>query len=235
MPPQGRAISAGQVPPVRRWIFSFRFWRQAEHFGMRDKDHSWFISLLEKLAALSAKGVSEVMTNPAEKKRWRLHEINWDHSAIPITRADLNWVERKYLENEDEFPFWQFSVSLALGRIVGFWDEEGTFNIVLLDPSHNIQPSAYSDYKVRPAPIAQGEFSEAALRIDLAIAGCGDGCGCKALYGQIQQSLTYRLDFSTMLVCMDDATFDLVATLIANGAVRNAGELMQLGVDALSA
>jgi hypothetical protein len=51
------------------------------------------------------------------------------------------------LINEEDFTLWQFQVSTARGRIIGFWYET-TFFIVLLDPLHNMQPSRDYDYEV---------------------------------------------------------------------------------------
>lgn len=78
----------------------------------------------------------------------RYHDIDWNKENIPIQRSDLNWLHKDYLENEDEYPLVQFMVSQALGRVVGFWDEYSVFNVVLLDPLHNIQPAGSFEYKV---------------------------------------------------------------------------------------
>jgi hypothetical protein len=48
---------------------------------------------------------------------------------IPIQRIDFDWIERKILENEDEYPFLQFQVSTALGRVVGFFDKRGMITL----------------------------------------------------------------------------------------------------------
>ncbi|RJF74090.1 hypothetical protein D4Q52_13065 [Rhodopseudomonas palustris] len=218
---------------MRQWNFSFRYLKQIDLFGTGDKDGAWFVSVLEKISDLSAKQVSEVLSTPAEKLRWRLHEIDWSHRSIPIRRSDLNWIDKKYLDNDDEYPFWQFSVSKALGRIVGFWDERGIFNIVLLDPSHNIQPSAYSDYKTREAPIGKGEFEIAITEIEARIGACGQDCRCRGLYDQIQSSLTHRLQFSTMLVAMPDALFVRVSGVIQEGLADCVSDLLEIAIDEL--
>ncbi|WP_416760853.1 hypothetical protein ACNI65_01880 [Roseateles sp. So40a] len=43
----------------------------------------------------------------------------------------------------------QIAISKAEGRLIGFFDEEAIFQIVLFDPLHNAQPSKFNDYKVR--------------------------------------------------------------------------------------
>lgn len=191
------------------------------------------MSVLEKISDLCGKQVADILGNPAEKLHWRLHEIDWNHKGIPVARADLDWIDKRYLENEDEFPFWQFSVSKALGRVVGFWDERGVFNLVLLDPSHNMQPAKYSDYKTREAPIGKGEFEVAIAHIEAKIAGCGDGCQCRSLYSDIQASLTHRLEFSAMLVAMPDELFGRVSLIIQSGAANCVSELLELAIEGL--
>lgn len=100
------------------------------------------------------------------KNRWRYHEIDWNGPNVPITRADCNWIDPDYLDNPEEYPFVQFQVSMALGRVVGFWDENDVFNVVLLDPMHNIQPSSYSYYKVRPTKPLGSEYVELLNQFD---------------------------------------------------------------------
>ncbi len=134
----------------RSWAFSFRFWRQIEFFGLDQSDPKWFVSLLEKLSELSKEQIDTFRADGPKKDAWRYHDVKWTQKNIPIQRSDLIWIKSDYLENEVEFPLLQFQVSMALGRVVGFWDENKVFNIVLLDPLHNIQPSKDFNYKVDP-------------------------------------------------------------------------------------
>lgn len=62
----------------------------------------------------------------------------------------MSWIYKDYLENEEDFPLYQFQISMANGRVVGFFDENWVFNIVLVDPNHNMQPSKDYDYRVTP-------------------------------------------------------------------------------------
>ncbi len=51
--------------------------------------------------------------------------------------------------NDEEFPFYQSQISMSLGRVVGFFDENHEhFYILLLDHKHNLQPSKDYSYKV---------------------------------------------------------------------------------------
>lgn len=232
-PPAGKQISTGKVDPIKKWTFSWRFFRQIEYFGAREKDAGWFVSLFDRLSVLSSKTISEVLANPREKQLWRMHEINWNLPGIPIKLQDLHWIERKYLDNQTEYPLWQFSLSTALGRVIGFRDELNVFNIVLIDPSHNMQPSSFSDFKPRPAHIADGEFQRAIAHIEASISGCGDGCGCRNLYSAIQKGLTQRLNFPAMLVSMPERLFSLVAVAIQDGTANCVSDLLEIAVDHL--
>ncbi|MBF4426241.1 hypothetical protein, partial [Vibrio anguillarum] len=107
-------------PQDRRWSFSFRYWKQVEFFGLDQTDSKWFVSLLEKLRELCGKKVEDFISNEGEKGSWRYHKINWNQKNIPIQRGDLEWVDKVYRDNPDDYPLLQFQVSTALGRVVGF-------------------------------------------------------------------------------------------------------------------
>lgn len=150
------AQGSGQAPRLKpklstskRWTFSFRYFRQIEYFGLNKSDNVWFSSLLERLKELCNYELDYFSKHTVLRQNWRYHEIDWDSRNVPIKRADLNWIEKEILDNTDEYVFFQFMVSTANGRVVGFWNETNdVFNIVLLDPLHNIQPSGFYDYKV---------------------------------------------------------------------------------------
>jgi len=131
-----------------KWRFSFSYWKQHKHFGLScDRvDTNWFISLLDKLKALSDITIEEVSTSNSDA--WRFHSIDWNWRGIQTTKDEINWIPKHYLEKE-EFGFYQFNISKANGRVVGFFDEDYIFHVVFLDPMHNMQPSNYSDYEVR--------------------------------------------------------------------------------------
>jgi len=131
------------VPGKQKWSFSFQYFNQIQYFGLdRGVNNSWFVSLLERMKELSAMYPEEFFKDRILKDRWRYHTIDWNSKNIPITKDELNWVDKEFLENDIDFPFYQFMISKAKGRIVGFWNRGHTlFHIVLLDPLHNIQPA----------------------------------------------------------------------------------------------
>lgn len=166
-------------PANRKWSFSFRYWRQLEHFGLGASKSSWFVSLLVRLQELSEKSIDSFLSSRVEKDSWRYHEINWSQTNIPLKISDLDWLDSKYLDNQDEFPIFQFQVSKSLGRVVGFWDESYTFNIILLDPCHNIQPAKSHNYRVDRTSILGCDYSSLLYEINsimnsnLCVATCG--------------------------------------------------------------
>ncbi|WP_406825429.1 hypothetical protein [Pedobacter sp. KACC 23697] len=129
--------------------FSFKYYKQIPNFEVGQVPNNWFVSLIDRLTELCKKEWASFEKDYVEKKAFRYHAIDWGSKNIPIQRGDLNWIDKHYLENEEDFPMFQFHVSKALGRVVGFWDGYHVFQIVLLDPEHNIQPSNYNAYKIR--------------------------------------------------------------------------------------
>lgn len=103
--------------------------------------------------------MDEVTRDQATKASLRIHDIDWDAKNIPISRDDIDWVDEVYWGNPDEYPLMQFHISKALGRVVGFLDERQRFNVVLLDPKHNLQPSKFANYRIRSTTIGQCEYT----------------------------------------------------------------------------
>ncbi len=167
------------VPPVHRpkiplslqkspkWAFSFRYFRQIEHFGLDRSDATWFVSLLERLSELCKSDKAELFQSAALKQAHRYHRIEWGHRNVPIRRSDLDWLDADVLQNDEDFPIYQIQISKALGRIVGFWDPDSTiFYVVLLDPAHNIQPSKKYNYRVSDNYPLSCEYSSLLIELE---------------------------------------------------------------------
>ncbi|MGP1385158.1 MAG: hypothetical protein ACTS2F_16460 [Thainema sp.] len=147
--PSSNKIPRPSVQSGKRWAFSFKYWDQIEHFGL-DNDVvriNWFISFLEKLKELSREPIERVMNDQIQAKAYRFHIVNWNQRNIPISKNDLDWIPSEIRESE-EFDFYQFQLSTSTGRIIGYFDVDYVFQIVLLDPKHNLQPSRNFGYKV---------------------------------------------------------------------------------------
>lgn len=170
---KGPSLKPGTIPPEKYFTFSLRYWCEVDNFGLGDVDVGWYRSVVGRLNDLSKEKVTRFVEDPAFQDAIRYHVVDWDHRNIPLTRAQLTWLPRAIRENEDEFPIYQFHVSKAVGRIHGFWDSEHCFNIVLLDPLHNLQPSKDVGYKVRPTTSSECKYS--ALKVALE-AACAAPC-----------------------------------------------------------
>lgn len=152
----------------QEWSFSFKYYKQIDFFGLDNTDPKWFVSLLEKLSDFSKIDRESFFKDHKFKSDNRYHKINWEATNIPIKKEELNWIESEILSNEDEFPFLQFQISKALGRVVGFWNSNLTiFNIVLLDPKHNIQPAGGKyNYRVDEANVLTCKYTYLITKLD---------------------------------------------------------------------
>lgn len=148
-----------------KWYFGFKYFNQIRYFEIGGVENSWFISLIERLKFISGIDREKFLTNFANRGALRYHEINWNGINVPIQRKDLHWLDKDYLENEEEYPMVQFHISKALGRVVGFWDDNNVFQVVLLDPAHNIQPSNYNTYHIDDTYYMSCQYSS--LLIDI--------------------------------------------------------------------
>jgi hypothetical protein len=148
--------SKDKLPPTPHpsvtieWSFSFKFFNQVEYFGLGDVRSSWFVSLLERLRDISRIDPESLNNSSSSAHGIRYHKIDWAARGIPVTRQDFKWLDKVILENENDFPFYQFHVSKAVGRVIGFWNNTSqVFYILVLDPMHNLQPSKRNNYQVR--------------------------------------------------------------------------------------
>ncbi|GLQ25115.1 hypothetical protein GCM10007853_29890 [Algimonas ampicilliniresistens] len=123
---------------------------------MGEQSQTWFVALLKRLRSLCEITKDRFIQEASLKDQFHYHDIKWDHA--PIDRKDFDWVDQEIIENENEYPFFQFSVSQSLGRVVGFF-EGPTFFVLLLDPAHNIYLTKYSNYKVTNTTIGRCDFS----------------------------------------------------------------------------
>ncbi len=233
-PPAAKKATLGSVPSPRKFIFSFRYYKQTDLFGLGGSvDHGWFISFLDKISELSREDYEKLMSDFVKKDIWRIHPIDWSSKNVPLERKDFEWVDKAYLSNDEEYPFFQFQVGTALGRVVGFWDEAGVFNIIVLDRMHNLQPSQYSDYKLRDAPLGSGEFAHAIRLYEDGMKSCVPDCPCRGLYGQVQASLTGRLGKEVVIVGLEKNHYEEAIRLVKDGLIDGVGDLVFQGLEAL--
>lgn len=218
-----------EKPKDKLWTFSFRFWKQIEYFGLSHTNKEWLISLLERLQNLSQEKLDDFRVDQGKRDRYRYHGINWSQKNIPIQRTDLNWIPADYLNNETEFPLQQFSISTGLGRIVGFFDETQTFNIVLLDPLHNIQPAKDYAYKVAKCQPATGCYELLYNQLQNIKKNMQQSChvdnkqNC-ILHEQLEKTPTNQGSFGVIVLAAD--RFNVIEAFIADNGFESIDELI---------
>ncbi len=155
------------VPSKLCFSFSLRYWNQIDYFGLGKSNPGWFISLLNRLRELCNEPVERFLDDSRFQYELRFHEANWNAHNIPITPDDLG-LPAKFRNNLKERPIFQIHISKAMGRILGFWDDEvpSCFNIVLFDPLHNFNPSKDVNYALSNTTIGKCEYSSLRDQLD---------------------------------------------------------------------
>jgi hypothetical protein len=222
--------SLDKEPAPKRWTFGFSHFRQIERFGLDRTDRGWFVSFLEKLRILSAEIVDDFISDGEKKGRWRFHPIDWTAYEIPIQLEVLDWLPADVRNNQVEFPLHQFQVSMALGRVVGYFDEDQVFQVVLLDPWHNIQPSKSHNYRVDPCSPLSCDYSNLLARLTAAREyECSDGANCavkEALQNVHEKPL---MSLNIVLMKPDDDAMKNAVELIKNGHAASLEDIFVLG------
>lgn len=146
-------------------FFSFKYWQAIKNYELGDTDSKWVLSFISILKDLSLKDRDSLVNDSNLRNQLRYHRINWNAKGCKNKRVDFSWIDNDILENEEEFPFYQFRISKALGRVVGFWIYN-TFYIVLIDRKHNLQPSQYSNWKIKSTGSTGTNYDELLAQID---------------------------------------------------------------------
>ncbi|WP_147819177.1 hypothetical protein [Salidesulfovibrio onnuriiensis] len=219
----------------QKWTFSFKYWKQIDYFGLDRSESAWFVSLIEKLHKLSEEEIERFLCDSRKRDGWRYHKINWGQKNIPVKIDDLDWVPTKYRSNQDEFAFVQFQVSQSLGRVVGFWDEYSIFNIVLLDPLHNMQPAKSYGYKVSPCNPLNCDYTTllSALEDALHLKCENEDCG---LVSYIQSIKTRKKELAEHGVCifrLTDEDFEFIELLGEGGTIKDVYDIFQAGLEVI--
>ena len=120
-------IRPTKLKPAQGISFSFKYYQDAHNkFSCREKEVIYWLTLLDRLKALSSLTAQELLVN--RSITLRCHPIKWEDTS-----------ERGFsLPNEEQLvdiPY-QFSISSnEHGRVHGFFINE-IFYIVWLDPDH---------------------------------------------------------------------------------------------------
>ncbi|MGL6073113.1 MAG: hypothetical protein ACRC8S_03010 [Fimbriiglobus sp.] len=229
-----QSISKPPLPEAKQWTFSFRFWRQQDElFGLGTCDPAWFVSLLDRFHELSREKVVRFQGGDPIKDGYRYHGIDWAAKNIPMTRVQFDWLPPEYRDNETEFEFVQFHISKAEGRVIGFWDEEWVFNLLLLDRMHNLQPSKYNDYETRSSPVLQCQYTHLLFSAKAAMKMACNGQEC-SVSKEFERLLSNHPQHRRVVILqVEDADFTNVKAAIDLECAATVGEVITAGVNAL--
>lgn len=231
-----KAIKRSPPKENQHCTFSFRFFEERENFGLKSNGNSisnrWMLSFIERLGELSKLMVDQLFEKKENAGTLRVHNINWEQRNIPIKRPELTSIDKEYLENSEEFPILQIAVSKALGRIIGFFDEDNCFQIVLLDPLHNAQPSKDNDYKVRLCRPLGCEVTSIRYEAKKAIKKIEDrSCSCaKDLIGSLEWTKS-NPGFAIVVPSENKEMIDHAEELIESGLAESYEHLINLGIN----
>lgn len=225
-------ITRSKRPEKKRWEFSFRYFQQIDKFGLDGKGiaNDWLISMLDRLKQLSLEPLENILTDTVKADAYRYHPINWGAKKIPIERKDLDIGD--YAKNPEEFEIDQIMLSTGTGRIVGFFDENWVFNLVLVDPLHNLQPSKSFDYVVNPSSPLSCQLTQLQVAVHEGVQQCStESCAAVARIKDALAERTYSEAYSVVLLKLaDEKTLSSARQLIEQKKVTSYADIFEMGV-----
>jgi hypothetical protein len=222
----------GPIPAAKHWRFSLRYWRQIEYFGIGGCTPGWFVSLLERLHELSCILLDDFLRDYVLKEKLRYHPIDWGSNNIPVKKENIDWLGGQGAA--EDFELVQFHISKAMGRVIGFFDSEQVFQIVLLDPNHNMQPSMKYGYRVMATDVASSEMTSLIVNFqDIVVGNAEIDKEQKAALLDRISSQTSEITGGGIIVRISPEHMQKVAQLGASGVVTHLGELVELAIDDL--
>ena len=245
-PPDGRGGSVETTHPSMRrtrssknppWSFGFRLFREIKYFGFESAeiDRRWLVSVLHRLSELSGLRVLDVMNDRLLREgTLRIHDIDWTARGVPIRPEDLDWIDQDQRRPGSEFVLLQIAVSKAEGRLIGFFDADEIFQIVLFDPLHNAQPSKFNDYKVRLSKPLGCEVTALRHEVAQVMAKSRErDCGCES---DLAAALQWRRDQRGSAIVMpviDGTEIEDADQLIAEGRIGSYRDIFAAGLVAV--
>ena len=169
-----------------------------------------------RLGELGRIPIEEFKGSPKTQAWHRYHAIDWTAKNIPIQRRDMTWVHSDYRENEAEFPFMQFHISKAVGRVIGFWDEYDVFNVIALDSLHNLQPSKDFGYTVREGTPLRCDYTSLLHDLEVARREPCRTVDC-SLNVAVNKLPTEDHKHEVMILRLDNGTIEMVRMLQERG------------------
>lgn len=113
-------------------VFSWQFFdRGHKYFNLGGLKDNWFVGLLDKLKEVSK--INKYELTYKYRRAFRAHQHEWNNLSEKFNLTEGIW------KQIGEDGTWQFSLSLASGRVHGFFIGN-RFYIVWLDPHHYLYP-----------------------------------------------------------------------------------------------
>lgn len=188
--------------------------------------------MLQRLSDISKVNLSDFFDDYKQQDWFRYHPIDWAAHKIPIKISDLDWLgEQRHAE---DFEMVQFQISTGTGRIIGFFDPQKIFNIVLFDPSHNLQPSKKFDYRVQATHIAECQLSKTIVRIQNAIVSSEHVD--KSIKTQMLRDIQEQYSDITggcIMIDVSDQCLEKIFFLVSSGMLVRMGDVIELAIDDL--
>lgn len=209
--------------------FSFLYFRQIDNFGIGNCSQNWHVGLLSRLSTLGSMTLHELLNENKGSDALRCHQIDWKAKKVPIQRSDLDWLPSDVLENEDEFPMMQLSITISTGRIVGFFNRDSSvFYIVLLDPNHNIQPASATNYQIQATTKGISQYDALLNKLEnikQIVNSCELECKLHSRLNEIEE-----LHDNIIYTGLDNSTYEAYNEALSEYSI---GEIIEFGVLAL--
>jgi hypothetical protein len=211
-------------PTEHCFTFSLRDWRQLDGFGVGQQNPSWFVAVLNRLSEMCKMPVERFHREASIQGQFHYHSIKWEHA--PLSREDFDWVDPNIIENEDEFTFFQFSVSQSLGRVVGYF-EGTTFFVLLFDPQHNIYLTKYSNFKVTNTTVGKCDFSALLETTQRLVSYASDGGVSIPAHMWSGTSSVLTDSYANLIVArVGDETISVIDGLVSEGLCAGSSEFV---------
>lgn len=231
-PPASRAPKLANSPQEQKLAFSFRYWTQIKNFDLSKCTPKWFADLINRLKALGACEIQELLTSGTTKKGHRFHEIDWREGKVSIKLSDLSWVPEEYRDPE-QHSWFQFQISQSRGRIHGFL-EGSVFHVVLMDPDHKLYPTESISYSVVPFQPEKSD-AEAILseikRLQLE-SSCNSSGSCPLQVGFMKTA--GGIDWAHFAIKVEQCYVEELQKLISSGKAKGVSHVLEMGILSLS-
>ena len=143
---------------------------------------------------------------------------------------DLDWLPQDY-RDQDNYPLCQFHISKAKGRVIGFFDDKRVFNVVLLDPNHNAQPSKDWEYRVRSCSPVNDDYEDLCGHLGRlqTEAPCKEPDGCQ-LHFEFRRLRVSHATRDVFTIELQEASVAALNRVLSEGKGKSIADVIELGI-----